>query len=120
MRKRLRKKLHVQEFTELGFDLSYRLRPGVSAEEADSFLDRFLADAIEVNNLRCGGGGQGDSWHFCVIAAGRGSPSLEQRAAVGQWLMERPEVVAHTLGEFLDMWHGPVEAPEARTQDTNA
>jgi uncharacterized protein YggL (DUF469 family) len=84
MRKRLRTRLRLREFSELGFELSYRLRPGISADEADSFLDRFLADAIEEKHLGCGGGGQGQHWSFCVSAAGRGSASPEQRAAVGK------------------------------------
>jgi uncharacterized protein YggL (DUF469 family) len=114
MRKRLTKKLRLREFTELGFELSYTLRPSISADEADSFLDRFLASAIEENHLSCGGGGQGQHWSFCVTVAGRGSASPEQRSAVGKWLADQPAIVSYELGEFLDMWHGPDESPPAR------
>ncbi len=121
MRKRLRKKLRLREFMELGFEVSYRLARGVSAEEAESFLDLFLADAIEANNLSCGGGGQGERWSFCATAARRGSASPEQRAAVEKWLAAQPAVLSYELGSFRDMWHGDDESPtEQLAQDGHA
>ena len=62
MRKRLRKKLRRAEFTELVFGLRYTLVAGLTAAAADDFLDRFLLQAVEANDLRCGGGGQGVAW----------------------------------------------------------
>lgn len=83
MRKRLRKKRRLGEFREMAFDVSYALDPGVHAERAQDFLVRLLEQAIESNELSCGGGGQGESWELCVTKAGRGSPTEVQRDAVG-------------------------------------
>jgi uncharacterized protein YggL (DUF469 family) len=107
MRKRLRKKLRLREFREYGFDVSYRLRDGFPTAEADDFLFRFLEHAIEANGLSCGGGGRPPDYEFCVTSARRGSPTEEQRAAVGAWLDGQSEVAQHSLGEFFDAWHGP-------------
>jgi uncharacterized protein YggL (DUF469 family) len=111
MRKRLRKKRCLGEFREHAFDVSYALRPGLSVEQAEDFLFRFLEQAIEANDLACGGGGQGESWELCVTRAGRGSPTEEQRDAVSAWLASQPEVRSHNLGAFFDAWHEPEESP---------
>jgi len=84
---------------------------GLSVTAIDDFLDRFLLGAVEANNLRCGGGGQGAAWDFVVTLAGRGSPSEGQRVSVANWLAAQPEVLSYTLGEFFDGWHGPEDAP---------
>ena len=75
MRKRLRKKLRHAEFTELVFGLRYTLVAGLTAAAADDFLDRFLLQAVEANDLRCGGGGQGVAWDFGVYADSSGCRS---------------------------------------------
>ena len=46
MRKRLRKKRRLGEFREHAFDVSYALRPGLSVEQAEDFLFRFLEQAM--------------------------------------------------------------------------
>jgi uncharacterized protein YggL (DUF469 family) len=106
MRKRLRKKRRLGEFRENAFDVVYRLHEGMSAAGAEDFLFRFLEHAIEANALSCGGGGRPPDYDFTVSRAGRGSPSKEQRAAVGAWLADQPEVTHYKLGEFFDAWHG--------------
>ena len=111
MRKRLRKKLRRAEFTELVFGVRYTLVAGLPVTAADDFLDRFLLQAVEANNLRCGGGGQGVACDFVVTLAGRGSPTEAQRLSLATWLGNQPEVLSYTLGEFFDGWHGPEEAP---------
>ncbi len=107
MRRRLRKKRRVGEFREDAFPVAYTLHEGVSSDEADDFLASFLADAIEANGLLCGGGGRDASWSFFVTLAGRGSPRQHQRAAVGAWLGDQPQVVTHRVGEPFDAWYGP-------------
>ena len=57
MRKRLRKKLRLREFTQLCFTASYRVKSSFSTDSLDSLLDRFILEAIESNDLSCGGGG---------------------------------------------------------------
>jgi hypothetical protein len=45
MRRRLRKKRRLREFRENAFDVSYKLRAGLSPDEAAGFLFRFLEQA---------------------------------------------------------------------------
>ena len=111
MRRRLRKKLRCAEFAEHVFGIRYTLVAGPTDKAVNDFLDRFRMHAVEANNLRCGGGGQGVAWNFVVTFAGRGSPSEDQRQSLADWLQAQPEVLSHTLGEFFDGWHGPEEAP---------
>src|SRR4030042_1952877 len=111
MRKRLRKKLRRGEFTEYAFDVEYSLNEGLSSTAVDEFLDRFLEHAIESQNLSCGGGGQGMAWDFLVTKAGRGSPSEEQRNAVGACLAAQSEGRSYAVGQFGDAWHGPEDTP---------
>jgi uncharacterized protein YggL (DUF469 family) len=111
MRKRLRKKLRLDEFREHLFGVRYSLRTDLGADAADAFLWRFLEGAIEANGLLCGGGGQGEAWEFYVSLEGRGSPTAMQRARVGDWLGHQTEVQTYALGDFFDGWRGPEEAP---------
>lgn len=54
MKKRLRKKLRLAEFSELGFAVSFQLTLGLTAQEGDRLLDAFIREAIEANGLLCG------------------------------------------------------------------
>jgi uncharacterized protein YggL (DUF469 family) len=59
MRKRLRKKKHLGEFQEFGVELTPTLHVGV---DVFTFLDDFLCDAVEANQLQFGGGGGGQEF----------------------------------------------------------
>ena len=96
--RRLRKKLHVDEFREDGFHVRLVLRT-LSAAEADRFWDDFLAEAIEARGLTYGGGEQG------FVAALRGSATEADRAAIRDWLAACPEVASAEIGPLVDEWH---------------
>lgn len=55
--RRLRKKLRVDEFQELGFDVSWRFADSVSEEQIDPLVDRFIDEVIEPRGLGFHGGG---------------------------------------------------------------
>ena len=63
MRKRLRKKKHVDEYTEWGrqFIITRNRRDGF-----DEFLDVFIEEAIEANGCFCGGSGKEDKLDVVV------------------------------------------------------
>jgi len=90
MRKRLRKKLRVGEFIELGFTARYQVKAGLSSAALDSLLDRFILEAIEANDLHCGGGGGPVEWDFLVCANGRRSATETDCESVRIWLEEQP------------------------------
>lgn len=96
--RRLRKKLHVDEFREDGFHVRFVLR-ALSAAEADRFWDDFVAEAIEARGLTYGGGEQG------FVAARRGSATEADRDAVRDWLAARPEVASAEIGPLVDAWY---------------
>ena len=55
MKKRLRKKKHLGEFKELGFEVRGDLRPGLSGNDLEAFVDR-LIDIVDARSLAFGGG----------------------------------------------------------------
>ncbi|AUY32940.1 DUF469 domain-containing protein [Pseudomonas soli] len=99
--RRLRKKLCVDEFQELGFELNLGFKEDLSDEAIDAFLDAFLADAMDANGLDYVGG---DDFGL-VCSVKRGSVSEEQRAAVEAWLKGRSELTNIEVSPLLDAWY---------------
>lgn len=97
--RRLRKKLHLGEFREFGFELSMCLCDGLSEAEFDRFWDAFLVDAIEAQGLLFGGGKEG-----FVVRKGGGSVTEAQRLSVHDWLCARPEISSVAAGPLVDAW----------------
>jgi uncharacterized protein YggL (DUF469 family) len=98
--RRLRKKLRVGEFQELGFDVSFKLRDGLDENQMTNFWDAFILQAIEQNGLAFGGGTNG-----FVCAWGRGSTRESHRELVRGWLTARPEVESVHIGPLTDAWY---------------
>jgi hypothetical protein len=99
--RRLRKKLCVDEFQELGCELTLSFNEGLSEEGADKFVDEFLLDGIDGNGLGYVGG---DDYGFVCLAK-RGSVSEEQRTALEAWLKGRKELSGFTLSPLMDVWY---------------
>ncbi|SFH77506.1 hypothetical protein SAMN05216206_0218 [Pseudomonas guineae] len=99
--RRLRKKLCVDEFQELGFELNLTFKEDLADEAIDTFLEQFLRDAMTANDLGYVGG---DDFGLVCLAK-RGSVSEEQRAAVEAWLKGRDELVEFTASPLLDVWY---------------
>lgn len=106
MKRRLRKKKRIGEFQELGFEVLADLRDGLSPNEFDAFLDRWIS-AVEGRQLAFGGGYDGKLEGF-VARAGRGSASDEDRAMLAAFLESDAAVIRHEVRELRDAWH---EAP---------
>lgn len=99
--RRLRKKLRLGDFQQLGFEVSITLKPNLGVDDLDRFLDEFILDAIEKNDLAFGGGtdcGFVTTWK-------RGSASEAHRTIVENWLNRRQDVVSVTLGPLVDAWY---------------
>ena len=104
MRKRLRKKLRIGEFQELGFELKFRLDEAVSDTEVEPFWDAFIGEAVEPRGLMCGGG-CGREWEVFVARPNRQSASEDDRHALEQWLQANRHVVDLQIGPLIDEWH---------------
>jgi uncharacterized protein YggL (DUF469 family) len=105
VKKRLRKKLHVGAFQELGFEVHFRVADNLSYDAFDAVVDAFISQAIEAYGLLCGGGGQNPEWSVFVTREGRGSATEEHRQAIERWLATRPEVNTVQIGPLVDAWH---------------
>jgi uncharacterized protein YggL (DUF469 family) len=99
--RRLRKKLCVDEFQELGFELNLNFKEELADAAIDSFLEQFLHDAMTANGLGYVGG---DDFGLVCLAK-RGSVNEEQRAAVEAWLKGRDELVDFTASPLIDVWY---------------
>jgi len=104
---RLRKKLCVDEFQELGFELNLDFKEDLSEEAIDVFLDAFLKEAMEANGLGYVGGDD----YGLVCLQKRGSVSAEQRANVEAWLKTRSELTSVEVSPLLDVWYPDKAAP---------
>ena len=99
--RRLRKKLCVDEFQELGCELTLSFHEGLSEEGADKFVDEFLLEGIDGNGLGYVGG---DDYGFVCLAT-RGSVSAEQRDKLEVWLKGRTDLTGFTLSPLMDVWY---------------
>ncbi|QRY78645.1 YggL family protein [Pseudomonas sp. PDNC002] len=105
--RRLRKKLCVDEFQELGFELSFRYKEGQGEEGIGAFMQRFATSAVEPNEMVYSGCDE----YGLICLARRGSVSAEQRGLIEQWLKQQPELSDFTIGPLIDAWYPdqPVE-----------
>lgn len=105
MRRRLRKKLHVGEFQELGFLVRAELVAELKDADFDAFLDR-LIELVEARRMMLGGGGTRNFEAF-IAYAGRGTTSEADRSALDLFLKTDPAVTRYEVGPLVDAWHGP-------------
>jgi uncharacterized protein YggL (DUF469 family) len=99
--RRLRKKLHIGEFKEEGFEVNFRFCAGLTSEEQVEVLMKFITEAIESRALLFGGGENG-----FVTKSGRGSTTEADRKAVASWLEHNPFIEQVQVGENEDAWYG--------------
>ena len=99
--RRLRKKLCVAEFQELGFELTLNFQENLAEESIDDFLEAFVPYAIPANGMGYVGG---DDYGFVCLDK-RGSVSAEQRALVEAWLKGRSELTEFSVSPLLDVWY---------------
>lgn len=99
--RRLRKKLCVDEFQELGFELTLNFKDGLSDDELDAFVEAFLRDAVEANGLGYVGG---EDYGFICLGK-RGSVTEQQRGLVDSWLKGRSELTEYNLSPLMDVWY---------------
>ena len=104
MKRRLRKKKHVGEFREYGFEIRFIFSEQLSTVDRNSLLDDWICLAIENNGLQFGGGGRGNIWKGVVTSEGKGSTTEEQRIIIEEWLSAEPRVLDYEVGSLIDVW----------------
>jgi uncharacterized protein YggL (DUF469 family) len=99
---RLRKKLRVDEFQELGFDVAWQLNDDITSEELDAFIDKFFSEVIQPSGL--GFGGEGDTlWHGLICTQKLGSCTDENRATVEKWLTDNG-ATSVAVSSLYEVW----------------
>jgi len=100
--RRIRKKLRVDEFQELGFDIAWQFKDDITGDEIDAFINRFFDEVIDPNEL--GFGGEGDTlWHGLICTQKLGKCTDEHRAQVEKWLNDNG-VSAVSVSALYDVW----------------
>lgn len=117
MRKRLRKKKHLGEFIQYGFEIdgTWKEQGVYLIEQQDKFMDA-LIDFCEANDLACGGGGNADTFGFFITKVRRlkvwkpknkyvnVSATGDDRKLMQDFLASRSELATFVVGELVDAW----------------
>jgi len=102
--KRLRKKLYLGEFAELGFAVTFKFSNHLQDDEINQFLDLFITSAIECNGLMFGGG-IGNTIDGFISLAKKGSVTEEQRQKVKSWLESNSNLTTVEVGTLTNAWY---------------
>ena len=68
--------------------------------DKNGFIDKFVSEAIEANNLAVGGNPFTDG--CCVSMYERGSVSEKTRQIVKEWIQKQPEVSSFWISELIE------------------
>jgi uncharacterized protein len=105
LKRRLRKKFHVGEFRELGFEVTVEFKPNFNGMEFDQFWREFIGK-IEKNKLVCGGGGNHKIWQVFVTSSKKyQSPTDEQRENIKSYLESLSDIAKCEVGKLRDAWY---------------
>lgn len=100
--RRLRKKMHIDEFQELGFSVAWRFPEGTSEEQIDQTVNDLIEEVIEPNKLAFDGSGY-LSWEGLICMQEIGKCTEEHQAIVRKWLEDRKLADVRT-SELFDVW----------------
>ncbi|MCO6545782.1 MAG: YggL family protein [Gilliamella sp.] len=105
--RRLRKKLHIDEFKELGFTVSWSFDEGTTEETLDNIVDQFILKAIQPNGLAYEGNGY-LNWKGIVCTQKLGNCTDEHRDIVTKWL-ESHGLKNVKTSPLIDIWWDELE-----------
>ena len=102
---RLNKKLYVEAYAVLGFEVSFKLAE-IDEQTFDSFFTE-LVEFVESRDLILGGAGGTQSFVIYVSSYGRYTSATEQdRSAFEQWLAERAFIIDSQVEALSDAYYG--------------
>lgn len=99
--RRLRKKLRLAEFQQLGFEYSVIWHKLPDATSQETFIDQFLESVIERRGLLLGGG----CTDGAIVGRGQQNPTELDQAAVRAWMSAWPGVAKVHIGPLVDEWY---------------
>jgi uncharacterized protein YggL (DUF469 family) len=106
MKKRLRKKKHLDEFAEWGCQLAGVRNTKV---DVDEFLDSFISEAIEGSGCCCVCS-LSDEKINVVVELGKMSDNPEIKLAkITTWLDTRSDIEGWRASPLFDLWYGDFE-----------
>ncbi|MBF5007401.1 YggL 50S ribosome-binding family protein [Diaphorobacter caeni] len=99
--RRQRKKMHIAEFQELGFEYEVELKDKLSPDAQEALMDQFLTEVVVPRSLMLGG------WlsEGFVTAYPRGSATEEDRQVVEKWLKAQFKDAPVRVSELKDAWY---------------
>ncbi|HCM64035.1 MAG TPA: hypothetical protein DIT05_16065 [Morganella sp. (in: Bacteria)] len=100
--RRLRKKMHIGEFRELGFSFKWDFPEGTDIDVVDSTVDALIAEVIEPNGLALDASGY-MSWEGLACLEKIGECTDEHRKMVGDWLKNKG-MQNIQMSELFDIW----------------
>ncbi|MDR0806781.1 MAG: YggL family protein [Enterobacteriaceae bacterium] len=83
--RRLRKKMRIDEFQEIGFLVSWQFPETTTIENIDVTVDKFINEVFETHDLSFEGGGY-LKWDGLVCLQKIGKCTDEHRGIVSNWL----------------------------------
>ncbi|WP_354625590.1 50S ribosome-binding protein YggL [Psychromonas sp. MME2] len=103
--KRLRKKLYLDEYKVLGFEVSFQLSE-IDENTFDLFFTEIM-DFVESRNLIMGGAGGGETFNIFISPYSRyASATEDDRSTFTNWLAERNFIKNVIVGELIDAYYG--------------
>ncbi|SFN07491.1 hypothetical protein SAMN05216516_102226 [Izhakiella capsodis] len=100
--RRLRKKMHIDEFQELGFSVAWTFPETTSEEDIDAIVDALIVEVIEPNGLAFDGSGY-RQWEGLICLQQVGKCTQEHRDLVSEWLKEQ-KLESVKTSELFDVW----------------
>ncbi len=100
----MRKKSHVAEFQELGFEIRVAFESNLIEAVFDKLYDEFI-EKIEENKLLFGGGSP-KIWQGFVTASKKyQSPTEKQRENIKTYLENLSDIAKCEVGNLRDAWY---------------
>ena len=100
--RRLRKKMHIDEFQEVGFSVAWRFPEGTTETQIDSMVDLFIDEVIDPNGLAFDGSGY-LVWEGLICLQEIGKCTEEHQALVRKWLEDHKMEEIRT-SDLFDVW----------------